>query len=203
MGRTTRRRHGLVSLSNLKRTRLYSEELNISLRNRNDAEYFKWFLASLLFGARISGAIAKKTYQVFQRYGLLTPDMILSKGPDFLVDPIMREGGYSRYDSRKSKQILRGCEHLLESYDGSLIRLHDVSTSNDDVERRLRSFYGVGPITVNIFLRELRPYWTKADPEVLPVVARLADAQDLDLNAFKRKTITFTRIEAGLIRLRA
>jgi hypothetical protein len=26
------------------------------------------------------------------------------------------------------------------------------------------------PVTVNIFLRELRPYWTKADPEPLPIV---------------------------------
>jgi hypothetical protein len=38
----------------------------------------------------------------------------------------------------------------------------------------LLDFYGVGEVTANIFLRELRPYWKKADPEPLPIVRRLA-----------------------------
>src|ERR1035441_3962462 len=32
------------------------------------------------------------------------------------------------------------------------------------VEEKLLAFYGVGPVTLNIFLREMRPFWTKADP---------------------------------------
>ena len=34
----------------LERSLLYSEELGIGLAKRSDAEYFRWFLASLLFG---------------------------------------------------------------------------------------------------------------------------------------------------------
>ena len=37
----------------LERSPLYSEELGIDLARGNDHEYFQWFLASLLFGARI------------------------------------------------------------------------------------------------------------------------------------------------------
>jgi len=114
----------------------------------------------------------------------------------------MREGGYIRYDGRKSTQILHDCEHLLTEYRGSLTRLHAAAADSDDLETRLRSFYGVGPDTINIFLRELRPYWKKADPAPLPVVYALANTLKLDLERRERKTVRFVRLEAGLIRLR-
>lgn len=191
-----------ISLAELKRTQLYSEELGVELRRGGDKECFKWFLASLLFGGRISETIARNTYRAFERHKLLTPRKILKAGWDFLVYPIMWEGGYVRYDGRKSSQILRDCETLLQDYGGSLAALHAASHSPDDLESRLLAFYGVGPITANIFLRELRPYWRQADPEPLPQVTALAEELGLDLGAFNRKTVTFTRIEAGLIRLR-
>ncbi|MDR3485268.1 MAG: hypothetical protein P4M05_10190 [Bradyrhizobium sp.] len=49
---------------------LYSEELGIDLARGTDAAYFCWFLASLLFGARISETTAKKTFRAFMRHGL-------------------------------------------------------------------------------------------------------------------------------------
>lgn len=191
-----------ISPKALKRTQLYSEELGIVLKGAHDGEHFKWFLASLLFGGRISEAIAKNTYRAFERHHLLTPEKILAAGWDFLVNPIMREGGYVRYDGRKSTQILRDCEMLLHNYQGSLKKLHDTSRDNADLEARLLAFYGVGPVTVNIFLRELRPYLRKADPEPLPIAYKMAKTIGLDFDSFNRKTITFARIEAGLIRLR-
>ena len=39
-------------LNELKKTRLYSEELGIDLKKGGDEECFKWFLASLLFGGQ-------------------------------------------------------------------------------------------------------------------------------------------------------
>ena len=51
-----------VDINKLKRSKLYSEELGIYLKNANDKELFKWFLASILLGARISETIAKNTY---------------------------------------------------------------------------------------------------------------------------------------------
>jgi hypothetical protein len=186
----------------LSRSLLYSEELGIDLGERNDAEYFKWFLASILFGARISETTAKNTYRTFARYGLLTPDSILAAGWAFLVNPIMREGGYVRYDGRKSTQILVDCELLLSDYGGSLTRLHESARDEADLERRLLAFYGIGPVTVNIFLRELRPYWRKARPEPLPVVRALAAKHDIDLTEFDVASRTFNRIEAGLIRMK-
>jgi len=55
---------------------------------------------------------------------------------------------------------------------------------------------------MNIFLRELRPFWAKADPEPLPVVKQIAERLGADLDRYRRKSLTFARIEAGLIRRR-
>lgn len=187
------------SVAKLRRTLLYSEELGIHLLQKNDPEYFKWFLASLLFGGRISETIAKQTYRAFARHRLLTPRRILGAGWDFLVNPIMREGGYVRYDGRKSTQILRDCEMLLQCYRGSLKRLHRTAKDSADLERRVSSFYGVGPVTTNIFLRELRPVWSKADPDPLPVVREQARRAGIDLASYGHHTLSFARIEAGLI----
>jgi len=186
----------------LERSRLYSEELGIDLARRSDAAYFRWFLASLLFGARISETTAKYTYRSFIRHGLTNPTKILDAGWDFLVYPVMREGGYVRYDGRKSTQVLRDCEMLSADYSGRLRRLHERARDPHDLEERLLAFYGVGPVTMNIFLRELRPFWAKADPDPLPVVERLARRLSIDLNRYNRKSLVFARIEAGLVRRR-
>jgi hypothetical protein len=185
----------------LKQSLLYSEELGIDLAQGTDAACFRWFLASLLFGARISTTTARNTYRAFVHHGLTTPTKIVSVGWDFLVYPVMREGGYVRYDGRKSTQILRDCETLIANYGSSLCRLHDAARDAHDLEERLLAFYGVGPVTMNIFLRELRPFWAKADPDPLPAVKKLAKRLSINLARYNRKSLAFTRVEAGLIRL--
>jgi hypothetical protein len=107
-----------------------------------------------------------------------------------------------RYDFSKSDQILRDCQTLVDEYGGSLWQVHEASRDAHDLELRLLAFYGVGPVTANIFLRELRPFWPKADPEPLPVVDAVAANFGIDLAPYERKSIIFVRIEAGLIRLR-
>jgi hypothetical protein len=191
-----------VTRSALERSLLYSEELGIDLAQHSDSAWFRWFLASLLFGGRISETTAKNTYRAFIYHGLASPSRIVSAGWDFLVNPIMREGGYVRYDGRKSTQVLRDCETLLRDYGGSLQQLHESASGPRDLEDRLLAFYGVGPITANIFLRELRPYWAKADPDPFPAVKKLAEKLKIDLGGYNRKTLVFARVEAGLIRQR-
>jgi len=191
-----------VGITTLKRSVLYSEELNIDLRRAEDKELFKWFLASILFGTRITEIIAKNTYRSFERHHLLEPWKILEAGWDFLVNPVMREGGYVRYDEKTSTKILRICQTLLTVYGGSLNTLHKRSSDSNDLETRVMQFYGIGPVTTNIFLRELRPFWKKSNPEPLPVVKELARRYGINLNQYDWKSLTFVRIEAGLIRLR-
>jgi hypothetical protein len=58
------------------------------------------------------------------------------------------------------------------------------------------------PVAANMFLRELRPIWAKADPDPLPVVVEMAKKYKLDLADMNRKDPAFTRVEAALIRLK-
>ena len=185
----------------LKKTQLYSEELGINLRKNKEEELFKWFLASILFGKRIGENIAKKTYLEFKKEKVLTPKTILKTKWKGLVK-ILDAGGYVRYDFSTATKLLEISKELLKKYGSKpLTKIHILSKDSKDLELKLIEFKGIGPVTVNIFLRELRPYWKKANPEPMSIVKKLAKKAKVKLNK-KRKTIEFARIEAGLIRLR-
>jgi endonuclease III len=138
----------------------YSEELGLDLRKPEDR--FKWFLASVLFAKRISSEIAKRTYGRFEEEGLTTPGKILEAGWDRLVE-VLDSGGYVRYDFSTASSLLESMGRLLADY-GDLDRLHEASEGSLDLERRLMELKGVGPVCANIFLREMRGIWEKADP---------------------------------------
>ena len=139
----------------------YSEELGLDLKKPEDR--FKWFLASILFAKRISADIAKRAYRRFIEEGLTTPEAILEAGWERLVE-VLDSGGYVRYDFSTATNLMRIMEELKTKY-GSLEELYVKASSPEDLERRLQEFKGVGPVAVNIFLRELRGVWDKAKPK--------------------------------------
>jgi len=139
-------------LSQLPLSLTYSEELGLDLYNPEDR--FKWFIASILFAKRISTKIAKKTYRRFEEEKLTTPEKILAAGWNRLVE-VLDSGGYVRYDFSTASNLIRVMEELKKKY-GDLEELYRKSSDPIDLERRLQEFRGVGPVGVNIFLRELR-----------------------------------------------
>lgn len=142
----------------------FSRELGIDLPSRGSREIFKWFLASILFGARISETLAVRTFYAFVDEGLTTPQRILEKGWDGLV-AVLDRGGYVRYDFKTASKLLEIAGNLMERYRGDLNILHQAAESPADLERHIQSLgKGIGPVTVNIFLREMRGIWDKADP---------------------------------------
>jgi hypothetical protein len=142
----------------------FSTELGIDVAGRDDGELFKWLLAAVLFGARISERLAVRTYRAFSERKLTTPEAIIDCGWNGLV-AVLDTGGYTRYDFKTATKLLNLSRSLLEDYRGSLNRLHAKAESAEDLERRLIALAkGIGPTTVNIFLRELRGVWAKAAP---------------------------------------
>ena len=142
----------------------FSKRLGIALETRKSSEIFKWFLASILFGARITEKVAANTYREFEKENLLTPSRVLKKGWDGLVE-VLDNGGYVRYDFKTATKLLEVMGTLEKRYGGDLNNLHEAASSPRDLEERLMSLgKGIGPVTVNIFLRELRGIWVKADP---------------------------------------
>ena len=142
----------------------FSKRLGIALETRKSSEIFKWFLASIFFGARITEKVAANTYREFEKENLLTPSRILKKEWDGLVE-VLDNGGYVRYDFKTATKLLEVMGTLEKRYGGDLNNLHEAASSPRDLEERLMSLgKGIGPVTVNIFLRELRGIWEKADP---------------------------------------
>jgi endonuclease III len=156
----------------------FSTELGIDVQSGRPDEIFKWFLASILFGTRIRQDVARETYRQFARHRVLTPDDILNTGWDGLV-AILDAGGYVRYNFKTATKLLDIAEMLNTRYQGDLNRLHWEAKEASDLEAKLNEFKGVGPVTVNIFLRELRGVWEKSDP--LPGNMVIEASQDLGL----------------------
>lgn len=178
----------------------YSSALGIDLKSGKQDEIFKWFLASILYGKRISAEIASRTYEEFESRGVLLPEKIIATGWDGLVE-ILDDGGYVRYDYSTATKLLDLMKELKERY-GSLCELHRQAKDPKDLEKMLVEFKGIGPTTANIFLRELRTVWEKADPEPINFVKEQAKELGINLNKFNRKTEEFIRLEAALIRFK-
>lgn len=174
----------------LSKLQSYSQELGLDLTKPRDR--FKWFLASVLFAKRISAETAKETYLYFEQEELTSPDALLQAGWDRLVE-VLDSGGYTRYDFSTATNLLGIAKTLKEKY-GSLESLHSESSSPSDLENRLQGFKGVGPMGVNIFLRELRGIWEKAKPNPSPMA--VATARKIGLNP-----PDVERYESQLVRL--
>jgi endonuclease III len=192
----------------------FSKEIGIDLSKGKSTEIFKWFLASKLFGARIGTNIAIKTYREFERCGVLSPEKILDTGWDGLVR-ILDDGGYARYDFSTATKLLEIMEDLKKYYDGDLNRLHQKARDEEELENLLKSLgKGIGDVTVNIFLRELRSVWKMANPvpsELVILAARnlgFISQTEEPLSALKKiwlahtiKGKDFSDFEAALLRL--
>jgi hypothetical protein len=156
---------------------LYARALGIDPGAADAGERFKWFLAAVLYGTRISESLATRTWRAFAARGVLTPDRILATGWDGLVG-ILDAGGYVRYDYKTATKLLDVCAALMRDYGGNLDALHAAAADPRDLENRLKALgKGIGDTTVAIFLRELRGIWVKAEPPLSPLA--LAAAKSL------------------------
>lgn len=168
----------------------YSQELGLDLSKPEDR--FKWFLASVLYSKRISAKTAKETFLYFEQEELTSSDAIIEAGWDRLVE-VLDYGGYTRYDFSTATNLLAIAKMMKEKYT-DLENLYNKSENSMDLESKLQEFRGVGPVCVNIFLRELRGIWEKAKPKISSMA--IATAQKIDLNS---KDIE--KYESQLIRL--
>lgn len=213
------RRHEVVAVLTKRMPGRFSSELGLTLAPNRPNDLFLWFLAALLYGTRISGTIVAHTHSEFVRRWLVTPEKILKTGWDRLV-VVLDAGGYARYDFKTATKLLEVMRHLVDQYHGDLNQLHHAAKDARDLESRLKALgKGIGEVTVQIFLRELRDLWPKAGPElshlavlaakdlrlVSPATARTGGSQVETLmelwNERERKNKTFSDFEAALVRL--
>jgi hypothetical protein len=189
----------------------YSTELGIDVE-AGDAEVDRWFLAATLFGARISARIAARTFRVLTSAGLVRIGQVRHVPSADLIG-LLDAGGYARYDFRTAGRLLALSELIGERYDGQVAVIGRRFPAYPGLSAALAALPGWGPVTIGLFLRELRGVWPGAQPPLderavaaaahlglldadkagsqLPALDGLAKAAGLDLRD----------LESGLVRL--
>jgi len=143
----------------MKQKNIYAKELDIDLSLGRETEYFKWFLACLLFGKPVQQEVAKRAYLELVQEGIVSPEAILKAGWDRLVE-VLDRGHYVRYDFSTATKLLDVSKALQEKY-GTLGALLKQAKTVDELSSRLQEFKGIGPKTVEIFLRDMEPVLKK------------------------------------------
>jgi len=164
----------------------YSRRLGLDLSSGDENQLFQWFLASILFGAPISEKTAEKTFKLFQAEGLTDPEKLLEAGWDRLVE-ILDAGGYTRYDFKTADKLLEMAGNLEKLYGGSLLKLHEEASDGIELEKRIMGLAkGIGPVTLQIFLREAYSALPKAEPR--PSSYEILAARSLGITSLKGET---------------
>jgi endonuclease III len=129
-------------------------DLNIRLRRNDEDGLFKWLLASFLMGKRIQAEIAAQAYRVIvDQHGRDTPRKLAHCSHRELV-AMLGEAHYVRYDETTAERLLALARRLNDEYAGKVSNMLEASTDRRAFEKRLTEFDGIGPKTVEIFMRD-------------------------------------------------
>lgn len=129
-------------------------ELHIDFAKDPEKALFKWLIASFLMGKRIQSAIACEAYRVIiEKHDRDTPRKLGQCTHRELVS-MLGEAHYVRYDESTADRLLALCARLNAHYAGTIGNLHEASEDRADFEKHLAAFDGIGPKTVEIFMRE-------------------------------------------------
>lgn len=137
----------------------YASNFNLDVTSGDD-DMFAWFLLSYLFGKPIQSAVAVRTWQIFIDRKLDTPWAIVEMSHRKLVN-ILDEGKYTRYDEATARGLRICMQQLIDGYEGSLVLMYENSQTEDELSKRLQEFYGVGPKTAEIFMRETQELFAR------------------------------------------
>ena len=131
-----------------------AHELGIDLTPEDNGSLFKWFLASFLMGKRIQAPIAAQAYRVIvEEEGRDTARKLQHCTSRELVTMLGR-AHYVRYDESTAQRLLDLSAKLNAEYAGNITQMRDASEDRQAFEKRLAEFDGVGPITIEIFMRD-------------------------------------------------
>ncbi len=156
----------------------YSAGLGIDV-DAGEAEVERWFLAATLFGARIPARVAERTFGVLAAAGLARIWQ-LRHVPSADLIAMLDAGGYARYDLRTATRLLQLCEIIDDRYDGQAGLIGRRFAAYPELRAALDALPGWGPVTVRLFLRELRGVWPGADPPLDERAAAAARHLGLD-----------------------
>ena len=140
----------------------YSTELGIDV-DAGDAQIERWFLAATLFGTRTSAAIAARSFRVLSDARLAQIGRARQVTREDLT-AYLGMSGYAHYAGRAGTLLQSLCDVVGERYHGRAAAIGQRFTAYPALRAGLDGLPGWGPVTIQLFLRELRGVWPGAQP---------------------------------------
>lgn len=131
-----------------------ASDLGIHLQHDDESALFKWFIASFLMGKRIQADIAAQAYRVIVEKHACDTARKLGSCTDRELVSMLGEARYVRYDETTAARLLSLSKKMIDEYAGKILNIRAVSEDRKVFEKRLSEFEGVGPKTVEIFMRD-------------------------------------------------
>ena len=134
-----------------------AHDLQIDLQGANEAGLFKWLLASFLMCKRIQGSIAAQAYRIIvEQHQRDSPQKLAHCTHRELV-VMLGQAHYVRYDETTASRLLALANKMNAEYHGKVSNIVAASADRKAFEKRLSEFEGIGPKTIEIFMREAAP----------------------------------------------
>jgi endonuclease III len=131
--------------------------LGIEFTALNANGFYRWLVASFLIGKRIRSSVAVEAYRMLvHEYGLDTPAKLANCSHGSLVR-ILRRAGYARYDESTARRLRLLATGLDEALATRVEAIRSGATDTIELGKWLLSFEGIGPKTLEIFMREAGP----------------------------------------------
>jgi len=132
---------------------------DLGIEVSDDLGLFRWLLASCLMGKPIRSTVAVKAYRILvHEQGLNTPQKLIQTSHSSLVR-LLGQAGYRRYDESTARR-LHALANKVEVELAAQLETLRGATGIEGFKRWLMEFEGIGPKTVEIFLREGRAHLT-------------------------------------------
>ena len=130
-----------------------AKDLGLDLSDGAADQLYGWFLASLLFGRPVQQKVSADTWKVLIDHGLTSPGQFEKYDREGLR-ALLDEGHYARIDYIMTDELHEVMGTVKREY-GSVSDLVKKAESRDDLQAKLLELKGIGPKTVEIFLREV------------------------------------------------
>jgi len=118
---------------------------------------FRWLLASFLMGKRIRSSVALRAYRILVDEQELDTPQKLAQAPHATLVSFLGQAGYARYDESTALRLHALGKKVDAELGGQLEALRE-DPGGESFKRWLLSFEGIGPKTVEIFMREALVY---------------------------------------------
>lgn len=161
--------------------RTYADELGLRMAGAGPTELWRFAVACILMSAQVPTEVAVDSAQcLFDRIGHTAEEMRAATPEQRRA--ALEAGGYPRFHDQMARLLGDVAGFVVEEYGGDLRQLRKRADRDPDTEvELLLELKGLGPLGVELFLREVQATWDEHGPYADELA--LAAARRLDFGS--------------------